>query len=80
MKSAWGVRHIDDVGRLILPMDLRRKLHIEKGGDFEVFMDDEMIVMRKYQPSCIFCESMEQIEQYKGRNICAACRARIGAL
>lgn len=71
---------MDDLGRMSLPMDLRRKLHIEKGGTMEIFMDGDMLVLRKYQPSCIFCESMEQIEQYKGRNICAACRARIAAL
>lgn len=80
MKSAWGVRHIDPVGRMVLPMTLRRKLHMEKGGDFEVFLDDDAIIMRKYQPSCIFCESMEQVKQYEGRNICAACRAKIAAL
>lgn len=80
MKSAWGVRKIDDVGRMVLPMTLRRKLHMEKGGAFEVFMDDETIIMRKYQPSCIFCKSMEQIKQYEGRNVCAACCAKIAAL
>ena len=80
MKSAWGVRHIDNFGRMSFPIFLRRKMHIEDGFAFEVFSDEDTIILRKYQPSCIFCESMEQIVQYQGRNICAACRAKIAEL
>lgn len=80
MKSTGIVRKIDDLGRIVLPIELRRVLDIDKDSSVEIYVDDEMIVLKKYQPACIFCGSAENVAQYEGRNICGACREAIASL
>lgn len=80
MKSTGIVRKIDDLGRVVLPIELRRVLDIDKDASLEIYVDNENIVLRKYQPACIFCGSAENVAQYQGRNICASCRKAIGSL
>ena len=78
MKSTGIVRKIDDLGRIVLPIELRRVLDIDKDSSLEIYVDDDRIILKKYQPACIFCGSAEDVEQYQGRNICAKCREAIG--
>ncbi len=80
MKSTGMVRPVDGLGRIVLPIELRRVLDIDKDSALEVYVDKDSIVLKKYQPACIFCGSAEDIEQYQGRNICRACREAIGNL
>ena len=80
MKSTGIVRPVDSLGRIVLPIGLRRVLDIDKDAALEVYVDNDAIVLKKYQPACIFCGSDERIEQYQGRNICAECRRSIAAL
>ena len=78
MKSTGIVRKIDDLGRIVLPIELRRVLDIDKDSSLEIYVDDDRIILKKYQPACIFCGSAEDVAQYQGRNICAKCRGAIG--
>ena len=80
MKSTGIVRPVDSLGRIVLPIELRRVLDIDKDSALEVYVDEESIVLQKYQPACIFCGSADGVKQYEGRNICKACRDAIGAL
>ena len=80
MKSTGMVRKIDNLGRIVLPIELRRVLDIDKDAALEVYVDNDSIVLKKYQPACIFCGSAEGVAQYQGRNICGACREAIAAL
>jgi len=80
LKSTGIVRPVDNLGRIVLPIELRRMLDIDKDAALEVYVDSDVIVLKKYQPACIFCGSAEQVQQYEGRNICGACRAKIAAL
>ena len=80
LKSTGIVRPVDNLGRIVLPIELRRVLDIDKDAALEVYVDNDAIVLKKYQPACIFCGSAEDVAQYQGRNICAACRAEIAAL
>jgi len=73
------VRCIDKVGRIVLPKEMREVLEIEELDAMEIFVDGSAIVLRKYQPSCIFCGSAEDIADYKGKNICAVCAGEISA-
>ncbi|MDD3428823.1 MAG: AbrB/MazE/SpoVT family DNA-binding domain-containing protein [Oscillospiraceae bacterium] len=77
MKSTGIVRKIDDLGRVVLPIELRRVLDLEDGSSLEIYVDDDSIVLKKYQPACVFCGGTEDIVSFKGRNICAACRREI---
>lgn len=73
MKSTGIVRKVDELGRIVLPIELRRTLGIEEKDRIEIFVDGEFIILRKYQPACIFCDNAKDIINYKGKNICPDC-------
>ena len=73
MKSTGIVRKVDELGRIGLPVELRRTLGIEEKDRIEIFVDGESIILRKYQPACIFCDNAKDIINYKGKNICPDC-------
>jgi len=73
MKATGIVRKIDELGRIVLPIELRRTLTIDNGDPVEIFVDDELVVLRKYHPACIFCNSADEITIYKGKNVCREC-------
>lgn len=73
MKSTGIVRKVDELGRIVLPIELRRTLGIEEKDRIEIFVDGESIILRKYQPACIFCDNSKDIINYKGKNICPDC-------
>lgn len=67
MKSTGIVRPVDTLGRIVLPVELRRTLDIDIKDSLEIFVDGEFIMLKKYQPSCIFCDSMDDIVSYHGK-------------
>ena len=73
MKSTGIVRKVDELGRIVLPIELRRTLGIEEKDRIEIFVDGESIILRKYQSACIFCDNAKGIINYKGKNICPDC-------
>lgn len=73
MKSTGIVRKVDELGRIVLPIELRRTIGIEEKDRVEIFVDGESIILRKYQPACIFCDNAKDIINYKGKNICPDC-------
>lgn len=73
MKSTGIVRKVDELGRIVLPIELRRTLGIELRDPLEIYVEGESIVLKKYNPSCIFCGSKESIFVYQDKNICGNC-------
>ena len=73
MKSTGIVRKVDELGRIVLPIELRRTLGIEEKDRIEIFVDGESIILRKYQPACIFCDNAKDIINSHGKNICPDC-------
>ena len=73
MKSTGIVRKVDELGRIVLPIELRRTLGIEEKDRIEIFVDGESIILRTYQPACLFCDNAKDIINYKGKNICPDC-------
>ena len=73
IRIAGIVRKVDELGRIVLPIELRRTLGIEEKDRIEIFVDGESIILRKYQPACIFCDNAKDIINYKGKNICPDC-------
>lgn len=68
------VRKVDELGRVVVPKELRRRLGIEDDRDFfEIYMDGDSIVLKKYQPNCIFCGEMEDLISQGGKNVCRKC-------
>lgn len=72
------VRGVDRLGRIVLPIELRRKLDIVEERDaLEIYIDDTAIMLRKYQPDCVFCGDAKNILIFKGKNICQHCLSEL---
>lgn len=78
MKSTGIVRKVDELGRIVLPKELRVTLNINEKDPLEIFVDEENhIILKKYEPACIFCSGMKGIVHYKGYNICRDCLGKL---
>jgi transcriptional pleiotropic regulator of transition state genes len=73
MKSTGVVRKVDELGRIVIPIELRRTMGIEEKDALEIYVDNEKIILKKYEPACIFCGNAEEVANYKGKNLCRAC-------
>ncbi|SDW31375.1 AbrB/MazE/SpoVT family DNA-binding domain-containing protein [Paenibacillus sp. PDC88] len=73
MKATGIVRHIDNLGRVVIPKELRRTHFIEEGDPLEFFVDGDKIILRKYQPGCILCGNTESLQLFHGKHICTHC-------
>ena len=73
MKSTGVVRKLDSVGRLVLPIELRKTFDIGDDDALEIYTEDDMIILKKYQNSCLFWEESEELIEYKGKYICERC-------
>ena len=69
MKSTGIVRRVDELGRIVLPIELRRSLNINERYTLEIFVDDERIILKKYEPADIFTGSMDDLIEYKGKKV-----------
>ena len=73
MKSTGIIRKVDELGRIVIPIELRRTLYIAERDELEIFMENDRIILQKYQPSCIFCSSSESLVVYQRKNVCREC-------
>lgn len=73
LKATGIVRKVDELGRIVLPIELRRTLDIAEKDSLEIYMDGPSIVLRKYQPACIFCDDAKDVIMFHGKNICPKC-------
>lgn len=73
MKATGIVRAVDDLGRIVIPKELRRTLDIAERDCLEIFVEGEQIILKKYEPSCTFCGQARDVFNYKGKNVCHNC-------
>lgn len=73
LKSTGIVRKVDELGRIVLPIELRHTLDIEPKDSLEIYVDGNTILLRKYQPACIFCDDAKDVILFRGKNICTRC-------
>ena len=73
MKSTGMTRKVDELGRVVIPIELRRTLQIEEKDPLEIYVDGEKIILKKYEPGCIFCGSADKLRTFKDKNICEDC-------
>jgi transcriptional pleiotropic regulator of transition state genes len=73
MKSTGMVRQVDTLGRVVLPVELRRTLGIDVKDPVEIFVEGDNIILRKYQVSCVFCGGTDDLQMYNGKAICPDC-------
>lgn len=73
MKSTGIIRKVDDLGRIVLPIELRRTLDIAERDEIEIYMENDKIILQKFEPACIFCGSARELLAYRGKNVCQDC-------
>jgi len=73
MKSTGIVRKVDELGRVVIPIELRKTLGIDVKDSLEIFVDQEKIILRKYEPACIFCGSADNVQYFRGKLVCKEC-------
>ena len=73
MKSTGIVRKVDELGRIVLPIVMRRTLDIGEKDALEIYVEGSSVILKKYKPSCVFCDATKDITVFKGKNICPKC-------
>lgn len=77
MKSTGIVRKVDTLGRIVIPVELRRTLKIDVEDSLEIYTEGESIILKKYEPACIFCGEARDVKQFSNKNICSSCISKI---
>lgn len=77
MKKTNSIRKIDNLGRIVIPMDIRKALEIKEWDELRIYLDDNTIKIEKALPSCTFCGSEEGLVDFEGKSVCAHCLSRL---
>ena len=73
VKSTGIIRKVDELGRVVIPIELRRVMGIEEKNSIEIFVDSDKIILQKHEQSCVFCGSDDDVRYYKNKLICEDC-------
>ncbi len=74
-------RPVDKMGRVVIPKEIRKQLKVENDKDsFEIYMKGDMVVLKKYQPRCVFCKSLDDCVMYEGYTVCKECIEKLNNL
>ncbi len=73
MKSTGIIRKVDELGRIVLPIELRRVLDIAEKDELEIFTEGDRIILQKRQTSCVFCGSAKALTVFKDKHVCEQC-------
>ena len=73
MKSTGIIRKVDELGRVVIPIELRRVMGIEEKNSIEIYVDSDRIILQKHEQSCVFCGSDDEVRYYKNKLICEDC-------
>lgn len=77
MKSLGIIRRVDELGRIVLPIETRKLMGLEPKDGVEIFVEDDRIILKKYQPACIFCGEVDDVLNYRDKKICRECLERL---
>ena len=80
MKSTGIVRRVDELGRVVIPIELRNKFNISEKDPIEIYVDGSSIILKKYEQSCIFCGNTKKLIDYKDKLICSKCAKQLSNL
>ena len=80
MKSTGMIRRVDELGRVVIPKEIRNKLDISEKDPIEIFIDGNSIVLKKFESGCVFCNSSKDLTVYKDKFFCRKCLAKINSL
>lgn len=77
MKSTGIVRKVDELGRIVLPMETRKIMDIKEKDSIEIFTDEDRIILMKYHPACVFCNNAEDVIYFNGKRVCRDCLTKL---
>jgi transcriptional pleiotropic regulator of transition state genes len=80
MKSTGIVRKVDELGRVVIPIELRRTLGIDEKDSMEIFVDQEKIILKKYEPACVFCGNVDDAQYFRGKLVCKECAKAMSSI
>jgi len=80
MKATGIVRKVDVLGRIVLPIELRKNLDIEREDPIEIYVDGDYILLKKYEPACIFCGNAKVVKRIRDKIICEECVTELKAM
>lgn len=77
MKSTGVIRRVDELGRVVIPIEIRTQFGISEKDPMEIYVDGNSIILKKYEPNCIFCGNSKKMIEYDGKSICKKCANNI---
>ena len=80
MKATGIIRRVDELGRVVIPIEIRNQFNIVEKDPIEIYVDDSSIVLKKYQPNCVFCGNSENLIEYKNKLVCEKCSKHLNNL
>ena len=80
MKSTGIVRKLDQLGRIVIPKELRTTFDIKETDPIEIFVDGTYIVLRKYQQTCVFCGEADNLVEFNDKVVCSSCLKKLKKL
>lgn len=80
MKSTGIIRRVDELGRVVIPIEIRNQFNIVEKDPIEIYVNGSSIVLKKFEPNCIFCGNNKDLLSYNDKLICSDCASKIGSL
>ena len=80
MKSTGIIRKVDELGRVVIPIEIRNQFNIVEKDPIEIYVNDSSIILKKYEPNCIFCGTTEDLAEYKDKLVCKNCSKELNIL
>ena len=80
MKATGIIRSVDELGRVVIPIEIRNQFNIVEKDPIEIYVDDSSIILKKYEPNCVFCGNTNDLIEYKGKLVCEKCSKELNIL
>ena len=80
MKATGIIRRVDELGRGVIPIEIRNQFNIVEKDPIEIYVDDSSIILKKYEPNCVFCGNTNDLIEYKGKLVCEKCSKELNIL
>lgn len=77
-RTGGVVRRVDELGRIVIPVEIRRKLHIDVHDSLEITTSGRQIVLAKSRDACVLCGSRKELSPFRGHQVCESCREELG--
>ncbi len=80
MKSTGIIRKLDELGRVVIPIELRNKFNLSEKDPLEIYVDGTSIILKKIEINCVFCGKSENLKEFKDKQICSSCLTKLNGL